>query len=290
MTTIASALPSGSLATGGAEGNDHPALRRAGRILLSLFVGLLSTTTIWWLFVKFGGTEPLVTKSPGDVWAYLFTDPEAATNRSLIFSELRTTLRDAMLGYVAGTIAAILVASLFVLRRGFEATVMPVAMLLRSVPLVAMVPVITLVFGRDILAITLITGIITFFPSLVNITFGLRAVPKQGVDLMRAYGAGPGRTLRTLRLPYAVPSMFAAMRIAVPGAIIGALLSEWLATGKGLGYLMLKAQSTFDYTGIWAAVAVITFTALTLYALVGLIETPVLARFDPERLKEGSGA
>jgi ABC-type nitrate/sulfonate/bicarbonate transport system permease component len=117
-------------------------------------------------------------------------------------------------------------------------------------------------------------------------TFGLRSVPTQGLDLMRAYGSTPTRTLLTVRLPYAMASLFASMRIGVPGAVIGALLAEWLATGKGLGFQMLKAQSTFDYTSIWASVAVLTFTTLLLYAVVGLIETPVLARFDPERLRE----
>ena len=149
-----------------------------------------------------------------------------------------------------------------------------------------MVPVLTLIFGRDVLAVTVISGVITFFPSLVNMTFGLRSVPAQGLDLMRAYGSTPLRTLVTVRLPFAMPSLFASMRIAVPGAVIGALLAEWLATGKGLGFQMLKAQSQFDYTSIWASVAVLTFTTLILYAVVGLIETPVLVRFDPERLRD----
>jgi len=276
------------LSTGPDDGPvEHPALRRAGRILGSLAVGLVATTVIWVLFVTVIKTEPLVTKSPAAVWRYFTSDAKAAHNRALMLHQLGITLRDALLGYAAGTIAAIVISSLFILRKGVEATVMPIAMVLRSVPLVAMVPVITLIFGRDLLSVTVISGLITFFPSLVNMTFGLRSVPKQGLDLMRAYGSTPTRTLVTVRLPYAMPSLFASMRIGVPGSIIGALLAEWLATGKGLGYYMLKAQSLFDYTGIWAAVAVLTFTALLLYAIVGLIETPVLARFDPERLREG---
>jgi ABC-type nitrate/sulfonate/bicarbonate transport system permease component len=286
MSAAAAELVAG-LSTSSGGSTERPALRRVGRILASLGIGLAATLGVWILFVTVLNTEALVTKSPVDVWRYFTSDAEAGANRSLIVHQLGTTLRDALLGYVAGTVAAVVVASLFVLRRGFEATVMPIAMVLRSVPLVAMVPVLTLVFGRDILAVTIISGIITFFPSLVNLTFGLRSVPTQGLDLMKAYGSSPTRTLLTVRLPYAMPSLFASMRIGVPGAVIGALLAEWLATGKGLGYYMLKAQSLFDYTGIWASVAVLTFTTLVLYAIVGLLETPVLARFDPERLQEG---
>jgi ABC-type nitrate/sulfonate/bicarbonate transport system permease component len=76
------------------------------------------------------------------------------------------------------------------------------------------------------------------------------------------------------------------MRIAVPGAMVGALLGEWLLTTKGIGHYLVERPAKFDYTGVWAAVAVVTSVTLVLYAIVGIIETPVLARFDPERLKE----
>ena len=265
---------------------ERPALRRSLRILTSLAIGLVCTTLLWWGFVEVIHANKLVTKTPIDVWRYLTSDAQAATNRAVIRTQLGITLRDAMLGYVGGTLAAVVVSSVFVLRRGVEATFMPLAMLLRSVPLVAMVPIVTLVFGRDILAVTIISGIVTFFPSLVNITLGLRAAPRYAADLVAAYGGSDVTILRKVRLPFAMSWLFASMRIAVPGAVIGALLAEWLATGKGLGYQMLKAQSSFDYTGVWAAVAVLTFTSLVLYALVGLIETPVYARFDPDRLLE----
>jgi ABC-type nitrate/sulfonate/bicarbonate transport system permease component len=286
MTAVlASPVSTGSLVADDGP-RDHPAARRIVRIIGSLIIGLVCTTLVWWAFVKIIDANPLVTKTPTDVFRYLFSEAESRAHRTLIRRELMTTLRDALLGYVAGTLAATLVSSVFVLRRGVEATFMPIAMLLRSVPLVAMVPIITLIFGRDILAVTIISGIVTFFPSLVNITLGLRSAPPYAADLVRVYGGSPLTVLRKVRLPFSMSWLFASMRIAVPGAVIGALLAEWLATGRGLGYYMLKAQSTFDYTGIWAAVAVLTFTALVLYALVGVLETPVIARFEPDRLAE----
>ena len=83
-----------------------------------------------------------------------------------------------------------------------------------------------------------------------------------------------------------MPALFAAMRIAVPGAMVGALLGEWLLTTKGIGHYLVERPNKFDYTGVWAAVAVIAVVTLVLYAIVGLLETPVLARFDPQRLNE----
>jgi ABC-type nitrate/sulfonate/bicarbonate transport system permease component len=261
----------------------HPALARIARILGSLVIGLVSTTLIWWAFVKWVDASPLVIKTPGQVWDWMTTGDAASAHRTLIFDNLRTTLRDALLGYIVGTLAALVVASSFVLSRTAEATVLPIAMLLRSVPLVAMVPVITLIAGRDVLAVTIISGIVTFFPSLVNLTFGLRSAPRPAADLITVYGGSPRTLLTKVRLPFAMASLFASMRIAVPGAVIGALLAEWLATGKGLGYLMLAAVTTFELDRMWTGVTIVTVASIVLYTLISLAEQLTLARYAPDQ-------
>ena len=149
---------------------------------------------------------------------------------------------DAGVGFVVGLAVAFVVAVLFVLSQTIEAAFLPIAMVIRSVPLVAMTPVITLVFGRGLLGTTVVSGIVVFFPSLVIMVFGLRSAPRQAADLCRAYGGSPFMTLRKVAVPSALPSIFASARIAVPGALIGALLAEWLATGKGLGAQMLDRR------------------------------------------------
>ena len=156
-------------------------------------------------------------------------------------------------------------------------------MTLRSVPLVAMTPLIALIFGRGLLSVTVIAGIVTFFPTLVNLTFGLKSVPPSALDLMYAYGANPQTTLMKVQLPCALPSLFASARIAAPGAIIGALLAEWLATGKGLGYLMLQSVTTFQLDRLWAAVAIITVFSVVLYNIISVIEGSVLSKYAPDR-------
>ena len=84
----------------------------------------------------------------------------------------------------------------------------------------------------------------------MNVTLALRAVPRESLDLMRAYGASRRTTLRKVQFPSALPALFASLRIAAPLALIGALLAEWLATGKGLGYLMLqRGLDVQDTTG-----------------------------------------
>jgi len=108
-------------------------------------------------------------------------------------------------------------------------------------------------------------------------------VPTSSVDLMSAYGATRWRTLLRVQLPYSLPALFASIRIAAPLAVIGAYLAEYLATGQGLGYLMLTANFASDYDQMWSAVAIITFGAVLLYQVIAAIEQVVLTRFaaDP---------
>jgi ABC-type nitrate/sulfonate/bicarbonate transport system permease component len=156
---------------------------------------------------------------------------------------------------------------------------MPIAMVLPSVPLVATTPLIVLIFGRDIKSVMVIAGIVTFFPTLVNVSLALKSTPKESLDLMKAYGASPFRTLFKVQVPSALPALFASLRIAAPLALIGALLAEWLATGEGVGATILKAGALSEYNGLWARVALVTIYSILLYKLVGVVERIVMNRF-----------
>ena len=251
------------------------------RAFLPLIVSAVVAAIVWEAFLRLYSVNPLVGKTPGAVWDYLFTGSAAGANRSAVFDPLGTTLRDASLGFLGGMIGARAVATCFVLFRSVEQAFMPVAMLLRSVPLVAMTPLITLIFGRGLAGVSVIAGIVVFFPALVTMVFGLRSVNAQTRDLVVAYGGSDLTVLRKVAFPTAMPSIFAAARISVPGALIGALVAEWLATGQGTGGVILKDIGAFGYDNLWASIVCLTAFSIVLYTLVGLVETFVLARFGP---------
>ena len=255
------------------------------RLLKGIGTAVLSVVVIcgvWQLLVKGFDLDPFLTRGPADVWRYL-TDPANGAERTLLWQAGQTTALDALLGLAGGTVAALVTALAFALWRGVEQTLLPIAMALRAVPLVAMTPLIALIFGRGLLAVTVIAGIVTFFPVLVNVSLALRAVPASSLDLMRAYGASPYSTLLRVQLPGALPALFAAMRVAAPLALVGALLAEWLATGKGLGYLMLAAVTTFELDRMWTGVTIVTVASILLYTLISVIEQLTLARYAPEQ-------
>ena len=248
-----------------------------GSFVLSVAIGLGA----WQLFLEAFSVDSFIGKGPLDVWHHLTSDPDAAASRSELWDASRTTLRDAFLGLAIGSTAAVLIAVAFTLWRGVEQTLMPIAMVLRSVPLVAMTPLIVVIFGRDLMAVTVITGIVTFFATLVNVSLALRSTPREALDLVHAYGASPFQTLRKVQLPVALPALFASLRIAAPLALVGALLAEGLATGDGLGWLMAESRVSFQIEQLWAAVFLVTAYSVGLYTLIGAAERLVLTRFAP---------
>jgi ABC-type nitrate/sulfonate/bicarbonate transport system permease component len=257
------------------------------RVLVAFGGALVSVVVIcvvWQGLISGFGLDPFVTRGPLDVWRYL-TDSGHDTERHVLFEASRITARDAVVGMVAGTVAAVLVAMVFALYRAAEQALMPAAMALRSVPLVAMTPLIALIFGRGLLSVTVIAGIVTFFPVLVNVSLALRAVPATSMDVMRAYGASPVTTLLKVQFPTALPALFAAARVSAPLALVGALLAEWLSTGQGLGYLMLQSVTTFELDRMWAAVTIVTFASIVLYTAVSAVEQLTLARYAPDRIR-----
>lgn len=256
-------------------------LRGAVRIVVPMLVAGILIVVLWWAVLVAFHVDPSIGKMPTDVWAYLFDSDDAAANRKAVGEQLAVTLGDAAWGFVAGMLGSMLVAMIFVMSRSVEQAAMPVAMLLRSVPLVALTPVIVLIFGREIATTAIIGAIVVFFPSLVNIALGLRSASPQTMDLITAYGGSRWTALRKVAVPTSLPAFFASARIGVPGALTGALLAEWLATGKGVGSDILQAIGLFDYDKVWAEIAALTVTSVVLYTVVGLIESAVLAAWGP---------
>jgi ABC-type nitrate/sulfonate/bicarbonate transport system permease component len=121
-------------------------------------------------------------------------------------------------------------------------------------------------------------GIVVFFPALVMIMTGLAHAPRQISDVIVAYGGTRLTAMRMAALPSAVPALFAAAKVSVPGAMIGATVAEWLGTNQGLGATLQQALPAAAYNELWASVLVITVASIVLYAFVGVAEKLVLAQ------------
>jgi ABC-type nitrate/sulfonate/bicarbonate transport system permease component len=252
------------------------------RWVVALVVSTAVVLFLWQALIWVLDLDPLVAKTPGDVWRHLVTDPDAAAHRDVLFDALRTTVWEAGVGYVVGTVAAVVLALAFVLWRPVAHAVMPVALVLQAVPLSAVTPMLLVVFGRGLLGTTVICAIVTFFPTLVNVTVGFTWVPASALDVLESLGAGRWTVLRKAQVPCAIPAFLASARIAIPRALAGALLAEWIATGRGIGYLMLQSKITYRYAQLWSAVVLSTVTMLAVYSVVSAVERRVLTRYAPD--------
>jgi len=252
-----------------------------GRVLLDATATTVVVLVAWVALLAVLDVSPYVGKGPAQVWEYLVSDPDAVEHRTEVLALLGRTLTDASIGFVTGMTAALVLAAAMVLSRTAEGAIMPVAMLFRSVPLIALAPVIVLLVGRGVASVAVMSGIVVLFPALVTIVLGLRSASPQMRDVVTVLGGGPRTVLRLVQLPAALPAVFAAVRISVPGAITGALIAEWLATGGGIGYGVVSAVGRAQNTKVWALVVVVTVASLVLYTLAQLLEQWVLARFGP---------
>jgi ABC-type nitrate/sulfonate/bicarbonate transport system permease component len=252
------------------------ALGRSSLVALSTFVIIV---LIWLAIVYLTGISPYVAKGPLDVVDFLFFDEDAVENREVLGANLAITMGHSLIGFIAGLAVAIVGAILFRMSRTVESALMPVATLLRSVPLVALAPIIILIFGFGTDAsVAVIGGIVVLFPALVTIAFGLKNASPQMLDVVSVYGGGTWTAIRKVALPGALPSLFAAIRVSVPGAITGALLAEMLSTGNGIGRAGLEFATQARFPDLWTAVVVVTVISVALYQVVQIIEAIVLAR------------
>lgn len=268
-----------SVGTGARQVATGSRWRSFGTGAAGLIGSIVIIVAAWYGAIALFKLNPYFAKTPLDVWNYLITDPAAAANRSRLWGGLLITLGDAGVGYVVGITIACLVALLVVTFPRVERLVMPAAIVLRSIPLVALTPLLALIFGRGLLGVTVIVSIITFFATLVNVIVGLRSAPELACDVVRSLGGNTASVTRKVRLSYALPSLFASARIAIPGALAGATLAEWLATGQGLGAMLVQDYAASRFGGLWAESVIIVSVSVLLYALLGAIERPIAARF-----------
>jgi ABC-type nitrate/sulfonate/bicarbonate transport system permease component len=233
---------------------------------------------IWWGILKGFGVSAVIAKTPLGVWQYLISAPDAADSRASILQALGQSLPLAGIGLCVALVVALSLAVMGTIWRDLSAMLLPAALILQTMPLVALTPMIVLLFGRGIAATLVVTVIVTFFPAFITIAQGLAQVPKSSLDLLDVYGASRLQKLLKISLPMSLPYLCAAARLVAPAALLGVMMAEWLATGYGLGGLLNTARGELDYGMIWAVAFVAVAVSVGFYQLVKLIEEEVLRR------------
>lgn len=232
---------------------------------------------LWWAFIRLLGVPDMIGKTPWGVVDYLFLSPASPQAQQRLLEAMAQTLPVTVIGMFAGLAAAFALAVSSRMLPNFTRALMPVALFSQTMPLIATIPLFVLLLGRGWVVTLVITVSVTFFPAFITLAQGMKMTPRAALDLPRAYGAGAWSELRLVSIPSALPYLFAAARLTVPRALLGVMIAEWLATGKGLGNLLNQSRGYLDYGMIWTVAAVSVVLSVMLYQIVVVIERRVLA-------------
>ena len=246
------------------------ALAIARRLLLVLLaVGMV--LALWWAVIAFYGIKPYFMPGPGATLRTL------VDKRGVLVDHALTTLWETTVGVMVAMLFAVGLATAFVTSPAAERALLPIAVTFRSIPIVAVAPLITLIAGRGFATSVVCVTIVSFFPILVNTARGLRALSPEMRELFRVCGANRRQLLRYARMQLTVPFLFAGLRSAAAVAVLGAMLAEWLTGQQGLGYLLTNAAALRDNELMWAVVIVASGCSLGFFAVMQSVERVLVA-------------
>ena len=157
-----------------------------------------------------------------------------------------------------------------------ERALFPIAVLVKVTPLVAIAPVLVIVLGFGTTPKIVVAALLCFFPMLVNTMTGLRDVNAGSLEFVRSLAASPWSVFWKLRLPSAMPYVFAGLKVAYPLALLGAVVAEWFTGDRGLGLVIYQANANLNTPTLFAAIGVLAIMGVAINVVIGVVERRVL--------------
>jgi ABC-type nitrate/sulfonate/bicarbonate transport system permease component len=237
---------------------------------LTSAIGIFGLLAIWQVvgatMFKQSGSVPTPTRVVSEVW----NDPD------FYWRNLSTTMKAAAQGWLWGNLLAIGLAFLVLVVPIVERPVIQIGVVSYCLPIVAIGPIFTIVFDGQTPKVVL-AAMSVFFTTLVGALVGLRSADPTALDMVHAFGGGSVNKLSKVRFRAGLPSLFAALRVAAPAAVLGAIIGEYFGADRGIGVAMIASQQRLDAPTTWALALVATTAAGLAYALtaaVGRMLTP----------------
>lgn len=195
-----------------------------------------------------------------------------ATNwRSLLYAA-SYTMQPMLLGFAAAVVFGVLIALGIAFSRPVQAIAYPLLVFLQIVPKIAVAPLFIIWFGFGLTPKVLLVFLLSFFPVVVAAITAFRSIEPEIVELVRSTGAGRLRAFRMVQLPHAMPALFGGFKVAAALAATAAVVAEFVASDRGLGYLLMEYNGNLDTAGSFAAVFTLSALGLALYGAVELVE------------------
>ena len=235
--------------------------QRAGALLVAL-----ALLVAWEVGVRLLGIKEYLLPPPSKIWT------EFIKRSPLVMGGAWVTTQEILGGYLLAVLVSIPFALAVTYSRFMENAVYPVVVFLQIVPKIAIAPLFIIWFGFGYTPKLLIVFLLSFFPIVVSSIAGFKAVDPEIMDFARTTGAGGWRLFAKIRLPQALPDIFTGMKVGAALSATAAIVAEFVASDKGLGYLLLQYNGNLDTPMVFAVIFLLSFIGLAVYYVVEFIE------------------
>jgi NitT/TauT family transport system permease protein len=235
---------------------------KAGAFIVSMFVAWEAACVVFHV-------SPIVLPRPSAIFSTLFVQMPA------LWPHILQTLVTTLIGFLLGTVIGLALGAFVGISRTAYNIAYPLLVGFSSIPKVAVVPIFVLWFGSGTVPAVLTALTTCIFPIVVNVATGLATTEPEMEDVLKALGASRLQVLWNVSLPRAMPYFFASLKVAVTLAFVGTVLSETVASNRGIGTVMMMATSSFDVPLAFAGLFALAILGILLYAIFAVIEQKV---------------
>jgi NitT/TauT family transport system permease protein len=242
-------------------------------------IGLIA----WEVAVRMLGIRSIILPPPSEVFATMVIRYELLLTH--LWPSLYLTVLGFLLAVVGGILVAIVICYSEIIRRGFY----PVIVVSQVIPKIAIAPLFVVWFGTGTMSSLLLAFLISFFPMTINAAMGFQSVDEDIQRMARTFMGSRWQIFWKIRMPNALPYIFAGMKISITLAVIGVIVAEFVASQEGIGYLIKLAGGLLDTPLMMAAITALSIAGLALYWIIVAAEAHAVYWQPPAEAIGGGG-
>lgn len=229
-------------------------------------IGILGFLAIWEIAVIFFKLPAYLLPRPTEIVRTLIEEWDQLQSNGLV------TAYEMILGYVLAVAIGVPLAIGITVSPSFDRFITPILLFFQTVPKIAIAPLFLVWFGVGTMPKVLVAFLISFFPIVIDTAVGLRSISLEMIDLARSMGASRMQIFTQFRLPTSLPYLFSGLKVAATLAVVGAVVGEFVGADRGLGYILLVANSNLQTALLFATIVVLTALGLLLFYAIEVLE------------------
>ena len=220
----------------------------------------------WEAYVRIADVESWLLPAPSGIAATFGDD------LGLLSRHTWVTLEEVVIGFGVALTGGVLLAASISLSRTVERAIYPFVIAAPTIPWLVVAPILLIWFGHGLGPKIIVVSLIAFFPIVVTTADGLKSVDPDSVSLIRTLGASRWQVFLKVQAPSSLPFLFSGAKVAIAVSVIGAIVSEWVGSSEGLGYLMIRSKAQFLTERVFAAIVISSAMGVGLFILTAQVE------------------